>query len=48
MLELNKSLQETKQNFINELELDKISKKLQNFEELDFESFIEEYKKAKI
>ena len=47
MLQLNKKLHETKQSFINELELEKISKKLQNFEELDFEEFIKEYKKAK-
>jgi len=47
MLELNKNLQETKQSFTNELELEKIPKKLQNFEELDFEEFVKEYKKAK-
>jgi hypothetical protein len=47
MLELNKNLQETKQNFINELELEKIPKKLQNFEELSFEEFIKEYAKTK-
>jgi type I restriction-modification system DNA methylase subunit len=47
MLTLNKQLQETKQNFINELELEKISKKLQSFEELEFEEFVKEYKKAK-
>jgi len=47
MLELNKNLQIAKQNFINELELEKIPKKLQNFEELSFEDFIKEYKKAK-
>ena len=47
MLKLNKTLQEKKQNFINELELEKIPKKLQNFEELDFDDFIKEYKKAK-
>lgn len=47
MLELNKKLQETKQNFINELEFEKIPKKLQNFEELNFDEFIKEYKKAK-
>ena len=47
MLELNKNLQEAKQNFLNELELEKIPKKLQNFEELDFEEFVKEYKKAK-
>ena len=47
ILGLNKQLQGTKQNFINELELKKIPKKLQNFEELDFEEFVKEYKKTK-
>ena len=47
MLKLNKNLQIVKQDFINELELEKIPKKLQNFEELNFDSFIKEYKKAK-
>jgi len=47
MLELNKNLQETKQNFTNELNLEKIPKKLQNFEELDFDEFVKEYKKTK-
>ena len=47
ILELTKNLQETKQNFINELELEKIPKKLQGFEELDFDEFVKEYKKAK-
>lgn len=47
MLELNKKLQEAKQNFINELELEKIPKKLQIFENLEFEEFVKEYKKAK-
>ncbi len=47
MLSLNKNLQNIKQKFINELELEKIPKKLQNFEELEFEEFIKEYKKAK-
>jgi len=47
MLELTKSIQGTKQNFINELALEKISKKLQNFEKLDFDDFVKEYKKAK-
>ena len=46
MLELNKNLQETKQNFLNELNLEKLTKKLQNFETLTFEEFIKEYKKA--
>ncbi|WP_321778532.1 Eco57I restriction-modification methylase domain-containing protein [Sulfurimonas sp.] len=47
MLQLNKNLQEAKQNFINELELEKIPKKLQNFEDLTFDDFVKEYKKAK-
>ena len=34
MLELNKKLQELKQNFINELNLEKIPTKLQKFEEI--------------
>lgn len=42
-----KMLQQAKQNFINELELEKIPKKLQNFEELEFDEFVKEYKKAK-
>ncbi|WP_310441097.1 Eco57I restriction-modification methylase domain-containing protein [Sulfurimonas sp.] len=47
MLSLNKNLQETKQNFLNELKLEKLTKKLQNFEELEFDEFIGEYAKAK-
>ena len=47
MLELNKNLQETKQNFIQELKLEKIPKKLQNFEDLSFDDFVKEYTKAK-
>lgn len=47
MLELNKKLQDGKQNFIKELELDKVPKKLQNFEELEFDDFVKEYAKAK-
>ncbi|MDY0237303.1 MAG: N-6 DNA methylase [Campylobacterales bacterium] len=47
MLELNKKLQELKENFINELKLEKTPKKLQNFEELDFNEFVKEYTKAK-
>ena len=46
MLSLNKNLQETKQNFLNELGLEKLTKKLQNFEELTFDEFIAEYTKA--
>lgn len=47
MLELNKKLQEIKQTFINELNLEKVSTKLQKFEELDFDDFVKEYAKAK-
>ncbi len=47
ILALTKKFQKVKQNFLNELELEKIPKKLQNFEELDFNGFIKEYKKAK-
>jgi len=47
IIKLTKILQETKQNFTNELNLEKITRKLQNFEELDFEEFVKEYKKAK-
>ncbi|MFP4333809.1 MAG: TaqI-like C-terminal specificity domain-containing protein, partial [Campylobacterales bacterium] len=44
---LSRLYQDTKQNFINELDLEKIPKKLQNFEELEFEDFAKEYAKAK-
>jgi hypothetical protein len=47
MLGLNKELQNTKQNFLDELKLEKLSKKLENFEELSFEEFVREYTKAK-
>ncbi|MFY9079198.1 N-6 DNA methylase [Aliarcobacter cryaerophilus] len=47
MLELNKKLQELKQNFINELNLEKVPTKIQKFEELDFDDFVKEYAKAK-
>jgi len=47
MLELNKKLQETKQNFHNELGLEKLTKKLENFEQLDFDEFVSEYAKTK-
>jgi uncharacterized coiled-coil protein SlyX len=46
MLELNKKLQETKQNFYGELKLEKLTNKLQKFEELEFDDFIKEYTKA--
>ena len=47
MLELNKKLQELKQNFHNELNLEKLTNKLQKFEELEFDDFIKEYTKSK-
>ncbi|MGJ0332934.1 N-6 DNA methylase [Aliarcobacter cryaerophilus] len=47
MLELNKKLQELKQNFINELNLEKVPTKIQKFEELDFDDFVKEYAKTK-
>jgi hypothetical protein len=47
MLELNKKLQEIKQNFHNELALEKLTKKLENFEQLEFDEFVKEYTKAK-
>ncbi|MCT7604407.1 Eco57I restriction-modification methylase domain-containing protein [Aliarcobacter butzleri] len=43
----NEKLQETKQNFHNELKLEKLTTKLQKFEELEFDDFIKEYTKAK-
>lgn len=46
MLELNKKLQITKQNFYDELKLEKLTTKLQKFEELEFDDFIKEYTKA--
>lgn len=47
MFLLNKQFQETKQNFIHELNLEKVPKKLQNFEILEFDEFVKEYTKAK-
>jgi hypothetical protein len=47
IIELNKNLQQSKQAFLDMLELEKIPKKLQKFEELSFNGFIKEYKKAK-
>lgn len=47
MLELNQKLQDTKQKFIKELELEKVPKKLQSFEELEIDEFIKECSKAK-
>ena len=43
----HKKLQETKQNFYDELKLEKVPTKLQKFEELDFDDFVKEYAKAK-
>jgi hypothetical protein len=47
MFGLTNEFQKAKYNFLDELELEKISKKLQNFENLNFNEFIKEYKKAK-
>ena len=47
MLELNKKLQETKQNFYDELKLEKLTNKLQKFEALELDDFIKEYTKSK-
>jgi methylase of polypeptide subunit release factors len=47
MLDLTKQLQIAKQNFLNELKLEKIPQKLQNFDELAFDDFVKEYIKAK-
>ena len=47
MLDLAKQLQTAKQNFLNELHLEKAPQKLQNFEELEFDDFVKEYTKAK-
>jgi type I restriction-modification system DNA methylase subunit len=47
MLNLTKQLQTAKQNFLNELHLEKIPQKLQNFEALAFDDFVKEYTKTK-
>jgi hypothetical protein len=47
MLDLTKQLETAKQNFLNELCLEKIPQKLQKFEELEFDEFVKEYTKAK-
>lgn len=47
MLSLNADLQSLKQNFIKELEVEKIPTKLANFEDLSFDEFIKEFAKAK-
>ncbi|MCV6608620.1 MAG: N-6 DNA methylase [Campylobacterales bacterium] len=52
MLDLNKDLQKKKEKFLKRLtsnfQLDKLSKKLENFEDLDFQEFTKELKKKKI
>lgn len=47
MIYSTKQLQNAKQNFLNELRLEKIPQKLQNFEILEFDDFVKEYTKAK-
>ncbi|MFZ2890369.1 Eco57I restriction-modification methylase domain-containing protein [Sulfuricurvum sp.] len=47
ILDLSKQLQTAKQNFLNELKLEKTPQKLQKFEELEFDDFVKEYTKAK-
>ncbi len=47
ILSLKAQEQKTRKNFLDELELNKIPKKLQSFELLDFNEFAKEYKKAK-
>jgi type I restriction-modification system DNA methylase subunit len=47
MLNLNQELIGAKQGFLNELNLDKLTIKLQNFETLEFDEFIKEYVKAR-
>jgi len=46
-LELNKQLQNAKQNFLSELHLEKIPQKFHNFEAFEFDEFVKEYTKAK-
>ncbi|OQX73690.1 MAG: hypothetical protein B6D61_12260 [Bacteroidetes bacterium 4484_249] len=52
MLELNRQLQEKKTKFLNRIkdnfEIEKISKKLDNFYDFDFKTFVGELKKQKI
>ncbi|MGZ8546896.1 MAG: TaqI-like C-terminal specificity domain-containing protein, partial [Sulfuricurvum sp.] len=47
IITLTKQVQTAKQNFINELHLEKIPQKLQKFEELEFDAFVKEYTKIK-
>ena len=52
MLSLNKDLQTIKDNFLNTLQeeknIEKLSKKLQNFQNLEYDTFKKELKKKKI
>ena len=47
IIDLNKKLQVATRSFVDELELDHVPNKLQDFEELELEEFVKEYKKAK-
>jgi type I restriction-modification system DNA methylase subunit len=47
LLELNSDLKSVKNSFLDEVELPKIPKKIQNFEQLDLNEFIKELAKAK-
>ncbi|MDU7071436.1 Eco57I restriction-modification methylase domain-containing protein, partial [Campylobacter ureolyticus] len=46
LLNLNENLKTTKNAFLNELNLDKLPKTLENFELLEFDEFIDEFTKA--
>lgn len=46
LLKLHENLKEIKQAFLNELNLTKTPKSLENFENLDFDEFIKEFAKA--
>ncbi len=46
LLELNKNLQKNRTQFLDELKLEKISQKLENFEKLSLDEFIVEFAKA--
>ncbi len=46
LLNLNENLKTTKNAFLTELKLDKLSKTLENFELLEFDEFIDEFTKA--
>jgi hypothetical protein len=47
MLELNSKLQNVKKSFLDEVQLEKVPKKVQNFENLEFDEFVREFAKAK-